>query len=195
MKRLAAAGALLLLSGCSSLSLPPRHADDACRVLAQRPQWQHPLLRAEARWQVSPSIIMATVYHESSFRPEARPRRIRYLGFIPGPRPSSAYGYAQAIDGTWDEYRQREGRGYARRDDFADAVDFIGWYHQGTRQSMGAAADDMRMLYLTYHEGRNGYRAGRHLQKPWLLAYTDKVVATEARYREQLASCLLPPQP
>jgi len=49
---------------------------------------------------------MAIIRQESSFQADAQPPRSRILWIIPGPRPSSAYGYSQALDGTWDWYRQ-----------------------------------------------------------------------------------------
>ena len=62
---------------------------------------------------------MATIYTESSFRHNAKPPRKWYLGFIPGKRASSAYGYSQALDGTWDRYQKETGRWGASRTDFA----------------------------------------------------------------------------
>ena len=56
---------------------------------------------------------------------------------------SSAYGYAQALEGTWDDYRKDTGRRGADRDDFADSSDFIGWYMHG---AAGERAGDPRRL-------------------------------------------------
>lgn len=193
MKFLGLASVLALVTGCSSLPAPPRQALDICAVFSEKAEWRKPAARSEARWGIPVPVLMATMFHESSYRADARPPRRYYLGFIPGPRPSSAYGYAQALDGTWDEYVERQKRWFASREDFADAVDFIGWYHYGTTRELGMRPDDTLNLYLAYHEGRAGFARNSYLAKPWLVSYTDKVVATEASYREQYAGCPLRP--
>lgn len=184
------AGVIVLASGCSTMS-PPRQALDICAVFAEKSEWRKPAARSEARWGVPVPVLMATMYHESSYRADARPPRRYYLGFIPGFRPSSAYGYAQAKDEVWDEYVDRENRWFASRSDFADAIDFIGWYHDGSTRMLGIRPDDVRNLYLTYNEGRGGFARNSYLAKPRLMSYTDKVVQTEARYRQQYAGCPL----
>ena len=71
---------------------------------------------------------MATFHQESRFVGNARPPHVYALGIIPMGRMSSAYGYSQALDGTWAEYRQETGNRLARRTDIRDASDFMGWY-------------------------------------------------------------------
>ena len=63
---------------------------------------------------------MAMMYQESSFRHDARPP-MDYFLFIPLGRRSSAYGYAQVKDETWDDYKRETGHSWADRDDFGDA--------------------------------------------------------------------------
>ena len=46
------------------------------------------------------SLQLSFIKQESSFQRTARPPRKKVLGFIPGLRASSAYGYSQALDGT-----------------------------------------------------------------------------------------------
>ncbi len=181
---------LALVSGCSTLA-PPRQPMNLCAVFAEKSEWRKPAARSEARWGVPVPVLMATIFHESSYRADARPPRRYYLGFIPGLRPSSAYGYAQAKDEVWGEYVDAERRWFASRSDFADAVDFVGWYHDGSIRTLGIRPDDVRNLYLTYNEGRGGFARNSYLAKPKLVAYTDKVAQTEARYRQQYAGCPL----
>lgn len=185
--------ALVALSGCSSLAQPPRQALNLCAVFAEKDAWRKPAARSESRWGIPVPVLMATMFHESSYRADARPPRRYYLGFIPGGRLSSAYGYAQAKDEVWDEYVERQNRWFASRSDFADAIDFIGWYHEGSSRALGIRPDDVRNLYFAYNEGRGGFARNSYLAKPRLLSYTDKVVATEARYRQQYAACPLRP--
>ena len=75
---------------------------------------------------------------------------------------SSAYGYAQALEGTWDDYRRSTGRRGADRDDFADSSDFIGWYMHGANRVNGVAMHDAYNQYLAYHEGKAGFARGSY---------------------------------
>lgn len=181
----------LSLMGCSSMPSPPRNALNLCSVFAEKIEWQKPTLRSEKRWNIPASVLMATMFHESSYRADARPPRRYLLGFIPGSRPSTAYGYAQALDGTWDEYVSRNSRWFANRDEFDDAIDFIGWYHNLSTREIGIRADDAVNLYLAYHEGRGGFSRNSYLDKPWLVRYAERVGATELSYRSQLVACPL----
>jgi len=182
---------LAALAGCSSLPSPPRNALNVCAVFAEKTEWQKPALRTEQRWGIPVSVLMATIYHESSYRADARPPRRYFLGFIPGPRPSNAYGYSQALDETWDEYVSKNSRWFADRDDFDDAIDFVGWYHRLSTREIGIRPDDAMNLYLAYHEGRNGFARNSYVNKPWLVRYAERVGATELSYRNQLAGCPL----
>ena len=49
---------------------------------------------------------MAFILQESSYIQGAKPERTKLLGFIPWKRKSSAFGYAQALDGTWERYKK-----------------------------------------------------------------------------------------
>src|SRR5690606_16932254 len=91
------------------------------------------------------------------------------LGVIPWKRPSSAFGYAQALDSTWDLYRRDANNFLASRADFDDAMDFVGWYNHTSYQRNRIARDDAYSLYLAYHEGHGGYARGTYRGKPWLL--------------------------
>ena len=112
------------------------------------------------------SVLMATIYVESSFDSHARPPRKKILGFIPGPRASSALGYSQALDGTWAEYQARAGQRGASRTDFGDAIYFIAWYHYQSHIRNGIALNDPYNLYLAYHSGHSGYSRGVWKSRP-----------------------------
>lgn len=148
------------------------------------------MAQTEARWGVPVTVQMATMYRESKFVGDARTPRKYRLGFIPAGRMSSAYGYAQAIDGTWDWYRDDTGNRRARRDNFADASDFIGWYMDISNRRNGIAMRDAYRQYLAYHEGHGGYARGTYNKKRFLLRAAEEVRQMEARYRAQLAACL-----
>ena len=104
-------------------------------------------------------------------------------------RVSSAYGYAQAKDGTWDWYREKTGNRFADRDDFADAVDFIAWYCSMSNKMLGISKWDAYSQYLAYHEGQGGYKRKSYKQKPWLLKVARQVDSRAKNYHTQLARC------
>ncbi len=102
---------------------------------------------------------------------------------------SSAYGYAQALDGTWDDYRAATGRRGADRDDFADASDFIGWYMNEAARVNGLAPHDAYNQYLAYHEGKAGFARGTYKAKAWLPAVARDVESWAVVYQTQLQTC------
>jgi len=134
---------------------------------------------------------MATIHQESKFVGDARTPFRYVLGVIPMGRQSSAFGYRQALDATWDEYLVAERRRGARRDRIKDATDFMGWYMNTTRQRNGIALTDARNQYLAYHEGHTGYRNGSYNKKPWLVGVAGKVEARAFMYQRQIAACRL----
>jgi hypothetical protein len=132
-------------------------------------------------------VTMAFIQQESGFRSKARPPRILWL--IPGPRPSNAFGYAQALDSTWSDYVHATGNGSAERSDFADAVDFIGWYNSNSYRANNIERNDAHSLYLAYHEGNTGFARRSYEGKGWLIDVANKVQANTNLYERQLAGC------
>jgi hypothetical protein len=187
--RILAASALtaLALSACASPA--PRQPHDACAIFDENLDWYEAARSSEARWGIPVSTQLAVVYQESSFEAQARPPRTRRLLFIPGPRPSSAYGYGQVVDGTWASYQRSTGRTTADRDDFTDVTDFIGWYGHMIRTQTGIAREDAYRLYLAYHEGPGGYLRRTHRSKPWLERTAQRVAQRAQTYDRQLSRC------
>lgn len=180
----------LLVSACGSGSYEaPKNLDNACSIIKQRPHYLDAMLRTERRWGVPVAVQMATIYQESKFIGNARTPRKKSLGIFPGERISTAYGYGQALDGTWEEYQDEEGGRRARRDDIRDATDFMGWYFNKSYSGLGIPLDDARNQYLAYHEGRTGYARGSYLQKAWLLRVSKEVADRAVLYDTQLKSC------
>jgi hypothetical protein len=181
---------LVFLASCGGGNgSAPRNLDDACAIARERPDFMRAFARTERRWGVPTHVQMAVIHQESKFRSDARTPRQYVLGVIPMGRQSSAYGYAQALDGTWDDYRRRAGRFGARRDNIRDATDFMGWYMNEARSRAGIPLWDARNQYLAYHEGITGYLRGSHRQKAWLMQIADRVDQRARMYQLQLASC------
>ena len=182
---------LVLVAACGSgdRSGAPRNLDNACSILDQRPGYLNAFKRTERRWGVPVHVQMATIYQESKFISDARTPFRYSLGVIPMGRQSSAFGYSQALDGTWDEYRQENGRRRARRDSINDATDFMGWYMNKSRDRNGIPLTDARNQYLAYHEGHTGFARGSYNNKSWLVRVAREVGQRSQSYQFQLTSC------
>lgn len=188
--RVLAIVAVLILAGCASA---PRNTGNSCAIFEQRSgflaDWRRDAERVSRESGVPVHVLMATIQAESNFEPRARPPRRWILGFIPGKRASTAYGFAQALDGTWDDYKRRTGRHGARRDDFADAIRFIGWYHLDSHRRLGIARTDAYRLYLAYHSGHAGYRREVWRGRPEALRGARRAQTMSERYAAQLRRC------
>ncbi|MCP3869453.1 MAG: transglycosylase SLT domain-containing protein [Gammaproteobacteria bacterium] len=183
------AGVLVIPILASCASSPPKQADDLCSIFREKDGWYEDARSAADRWGTPVHVQMAIIRHESSYGEDARPPRRYLLGVIPWSRASSAYGYAQAKDETWDWYIAKTGNRGADRDDFDDAVDFVAWYTSQTHKMLGISKWDTYKQYLAYHEGQGGYRKGSYKKKKWLMKYARKVERTSQRYAAQLKTC------
>ena len=179
--------AVVIMAGC--VTSPPRHTDNICHIFDEKDGWYDDAKDAQKRWGSPIYITMAFMHQESRFRAKAKPPRTSFLWIFPGPRPSSAYGYSQAKDETWDWYKKSSGNWGADRDDFTDAVDFVGWYNYTSRKRNGIKNTDAYHLYLAYHEGHGGFKRRTFKNKAWLKGVAKKVSARSATYRKQLAGC------
>ena len=118
---------LLLLPACTAT--PPKNTQNICSIFLEKDDWYIQAKDAYEKWGIPINVTMAIMHQESRFVADAQPPRPWLLGIIPWFRSSSAYGYAQAKDGTWDDYlKNSQSIWSADRDEFADACDFIGWY-------------------------------------------------------------------
>ena len=179
---------LLTLFSCASTS--PRNKSDACLLLAEKGEWKAPLNHASLRWEIPKHTILSIIYHESKFISNALPPRKKFLGVsLPFRRISSAYGYPQALDGTWEEYKKKRGGSFAERSNFKDSVDFIGWYLNRSVKKLGISRNNAYNLYLAYHQGNKGFRNKAYLRKPAIMSYARKVQDTALVYKKQIRSC------
>jgi len=179
---------VLLIAGCAHTP-DKAHRNNVCLIFENEQDWFDAAEDAEDKWGTPIQVMMAIMYQESSFRPDAQPDRKWYLGFIPGPRPSSAYGYAQAQIPAWEDYMRETNSSGADRDDFDDAIDFIGWFTWKTREINGVSLWFADKQYLNYHEGWGGYRKGSYKKKPWLVSVAKQVKQRASNYGQQLKGC------
>ena len=178
---------IFFLAGCSTLP-PPKDTKNVCKIFKQRKKWYWAARDAEKRWGTPINVQMAIMKQESGFNAKARPGRKKLLWIIPWKRKSSAYGYNQALKGTWNLYRKAVGK-RVDRDNFKDAIDFISWYGAKARKRLGLNKNDAYSLYLAYHEGMGGYKRKTYLRKKWLLNVAKKVQRHSTMYKRQLYSC------
>lgn len=179
-KKLKAASALLILSltGCSSLeSINTNHSDDACKMLTENKDWMKASYRAWKKWGVPISVQLSVIKHESSFNGDA------------SAKTSTAYGYAQALTGTFNDYKKDTKNHGANRGSFYDSTDFIGWYFSNSIKSIGHNPYDAGTFYLAYHDGIGGYKKKTYLKKKWLMDKSKDVQRLANKYRVQINKC------
>ncbi|CBL46614.1 Conserved hypothetical lipoprotein [gamma proteobacterium HdN1] len=175
-----------LLGGCATT--PPSRPDDLCAIFSEKPRWHKDALKASRRYGSSIPVMMSIMYQESRFVSDAQPP-FRWFLFIPRDRASSAYGYPQAKDETWDWYQNQSGHSFASRSSFADSIDFIGWYNAQTERRNGVRRNDAYHLYLAYHEGHGGFQRRSFSRKSWLKNTARTVSARSANYNRQYQRC------
>ncbi|MDX8347824.1 lytic transglycosylase [Cognatiyoonia sp. IB215446] len=183
---------VLILGSCGSSQRDfsaPRDLDNACSIVVERPDYLRAFRQVERRYGVPVPSLMAIIYQESKFIGDIRPPHRYALGVIPVGRQSSALGYSQALDGTWEEYLDARGSRRASREDIYDATDFMGWYMTLTVEETGVPITDTRNQYLAYHDGRTGFKRGTWRSKSWLIRIAGEVEARATMYDTQLRSC------
>ena len=171
---------LSVISACSTS--PPKNMDNLCEIFREKDDWYDDAADASEEWGTSIPIMMAIMHQESRFVHDAKPPRTTILWIFPGPRKSDAYGYPQAKVSTWDWYIDKSGNWGADRDDFADAIDFIGWYNDVSHRKLGIRKDDAYRLYLAYYAGHGGYAAGTYQGNSWLQNVARQVSQSAANY-------------
>ncbi len=174
----------LILSSCSSI---PKNTSDSCSIFSERYLWYKYAKKTEKKWGTPIYIQLAIIKMESDFDWLAKPGRTKIFKIIPYKRPSSSFGYSQAVKGTWKQYKSETGNKFATRTRFKDSVDFIGWYTNKTEQILKISKKDAFKQYIAYHEGWGNYKNYRNKQKVILLA--NKVKVQSKKYRSQLKKC------
>jgi hypothetical protein len=179
--------ALFTLINCATT--PPSSTENACSIFSEKEDWYKASLAAKEKYGLPLHIQLAIMRQESSFKHDAAPPRETFFGIPLWWRKSSAYGYAQVKDSTWDWYINKTGNSGADRDDYADAVDFMGWYASISHKTLGISKWDAYNQYLAYHEGHGGWKQKTYLKKPWLMEVAKKVSRYAKQYSNQLKSC------
>ena len=175
---------ITLISACSSI---PNNTSNSCSIFNEKYLWYKHAKNAEKKWGTPIYIQLAIIKMESDFDWLAKPQRQKIFKVIPFKRPSSSFGYSQAVKGTWKQYKNETGNKLASRTSFKDSVDFIGWYTDKTESLLKIPKKDAYRQYLAYHEGWGGYKNYNKNQKVIVLA--KKVKNQSDKYRSQLKKC------
>ena len=174
----------LILSSCSSI---PKNTSNSCSIFNERYLWYKHTKKTEQKWGTPIYLQLAIIKMESDFDWLAKPQRQKIFKVIPYKRPSSSFGYSQAVKGTWAQYKKETNNKLATRARFRDSVDFIGWYTDKTEKLLKISKKDVYRQYLAYHEGWGNYKNYKNNQKVIILA--KKVTKQANEYRKQLKKC------
>lgn len=160
--------------------------ENLCEIFRDNPNWFLYAHHSYRRWGTPIAAQLAFVYQESKFVADASPKT---SVTIFSNKNTSALGYAQALNGTWEDYVRSTGNTQAHRSNMHDALDFIGWYNNNANMKLGLKGNQVRELYLAYHEGIKGYSLGTYNDKTWLMTVADQVQARAITYDKQLRTC------
>ena len=175
---------LFLLSSCSSI---PTNTANSCSIFNERYLWYKYTKKVEQKWGTPIYIQLAIIKMESNFDWLAKPARKKIFKVIPFKRPSSSFGYSQAVKGTWAQYKKETGNNLATRARFKDSVDFIGWYTNKTESILKISKNDAFKQYIAYHEGWGNFKYYKKNKK--VIGLANKVKKQSEIYKKQLINC------
>ena len=172
-------------TACSSSI--PSNTTNSCSIFDERYLWYKHSKKVELKWGTPIYIQLAIIKMESDFDWLAKPARKKLFKVIPYKRPSSSFGYSQAVKGTWEQYKRETGNKLATRARYKDSVDFIGWYTSKTEEILKIPKKDAFKQYLAYHEGWGNFKNYKKNKKVIKLA--KKVEKQSNIYKSQLLKC------
>ena len=174
----------LFLLSCSSI---PKNTSSSCSIFSERYFWYKHAKKTEEKWGTPMHIQLAFIKFESDFHWLAKPKRQKLFKIIPFKRPSSSFGYSQAVKGTWEQYKRETKNPLATRARFKDSVDFIGWYINKTNKILKISKKDAYKQYLAYYKGWGDYK--NYSKDKKAIIYAKSVKDMASKYRKQLTIC------
>ena len=184
LKKIILFSILFVLTACSSI---PKNTQNSCSIFEERYLWYKHAKASYERWGAPIHLQLAFVKKESDFNWLAKPPRKKLFKVIPFKRPSSSFGYSQAVKGTWEQYKKETGNKFATRTRFKDSVDFIGWYTNKTKKILKVSKNDAFKQYIAYHEGWGNYKNYKNNKK--VISLANKVEKQSKIYKKQLSNC------
>ena len=177
---------LFFLTSCSSV---PKYPQNACKIFGQKYLWYKSTKKSSDTYGAPIHIILAFVNKESGFNRWAKPKRKKLFKILPYKRPSSSFGYSQAVNKTWELYKTETNNPLALRTRFKDSVMFIGWYMSKTKKINKISLKDSYRQYLNYYLGWGNYSRKTYKTDKKAIIYAKKVQEQSKIYKNQLTEC------
>ena len=177
---------LFFITACSSV---PKYPQNACKIFGQNYFWYKSAKKSSETYGAPIHIILAFVNKESGFNRWAKPQRKKLFKVIPYKRPSSSFGYSQAVKKTWELYKEETNSPLALRARFKDSVMFIGWYMQKTKKINKIPLNDSYRQYLNYYLGWGSYAKKTYKTDKKAIIFAKSVEKQSKIYKSQLTEC------
>jgi len=174
------------LVSCSSV---PKYPQNACKIFGQNYLWYKSVKKSSETYKAPIHIILAIINKESGFRRFAKPPRTKLFKVVPYKRPSSSFGYSQAVKKTWELYKNETNNPLALRARFKDSVMFIGWYMSKTQKINKIPLTDSYRQYLNYYLGWGNYAKKTYKNNKKAIIFAKSVQKQSNIYQSQLIEC------
>ena len=176
----------IFLTSCSSV---PKYPQNACKIFSENYLWYKSAKKSSETYGAPIYMILAFVNKESGFNRWAKPKRQKLFKIIPYKRPSSSFGYSQAVKKTWELYKNETNSPLALRTRFKDSVMFIGWYISKTNKINKIPKNDSYRQYLNYYLGWGSYSKKLYKTDKKAIIYAKSVEKQSNLYKNQLKEC------
>ena len=176
----------LFVTSCSSV---PKYPSNACKIFSEKYLWYKHAKKSSETYNAPIHIILAFVNKESGFNRWAKPKRTKLFKIVPYKRPSSSFGYSQAVNKTWELYKTETDNPLALRTSFKDSVMFIGWYMNKTNKINKIPFEDSYRQYLNYYLGWGNYSKKVYKSDKKAIIFAKKVEKQSNIYKSQLKEC------
>ena len=174
------------VASCSSI---PKNTSNACKLFGERYLWYKHVKKSSEMYGAPVHIILAFVNKESGFNRWAKPKRTKLFKIIPYKRPSSSFGYSQAVKKTWELYKTETDNPLALRTRFKDSVYFISWYISKTNKINKIPLNDSYRQYLNYYLGWGNYAKKTYKTDKKAIIFAKSVKKQSNIYKNQLKEC------
>ena len=174
------------LASCSSV---PKNTLNACKIFDEKYLWYKHAKKSSETYGAPIHIILAFVNKESGFNRWAKPKRKKLFKIVPYKRPSSSFGYSQAVNKTWELYKNETNNPMALRARFKDSVMFIGWYMKKTNKINKIPLNDSYRQYLNYYLGWGAYAKKIYKTDTKAIIFAKSVEKQSKIYKKQLLEC------
>jgi hypothetical protein len=174
------------LVSCSSV---PKYPANACKIFGEKYLWYKHAKKSSEAYNAQIHIILAFINKESGFNRWAKPKRTKLFKIVPYKRPSSSFGYSQAVKKTWELYKTETNNPLAVRTRFKDSVMFIGWYISKTNKINKIPLNDTYRQYLNYYLGWGNYAKKVYKTDKKAIIFAKNVAKQSNIYKGQLNEC------